>query len=76
MIRYKSIREIDDTSNEGKLLLASLAILTTEKYIHDHPDVVLMKICELSNKMYCSKEELRNEELKDKLNELINKEAI
>ncbi len=71
MIKYKNTSDIDYTSNEGKLLVAALSIITTEIYTMQTPDQALSKIIKLCNEIYWTPEEIKNEILKDKLNEIL-----
>ena len=61
MINVKSLRDIDGISDEGQLLIAALAILTsiTEDAIksrkfggYTNPDEVLGRISDLANKLF------------------------
>lgn len=65
MIRHKTIRDIDDKTMEGKLLMAALVALTqvNKQDISEgiyggmsHPDDVLRRAVELANKMYYEEE--------------------
>jgi hypothetical protein len=65
MILVSTIRDIDDTTKEGMMLIGALAILTSidKKDISDkkwggmiHPDDALKKVSDLSNQIYFEKE--------------------
>ena len=84
MINYKTIRDFNDNSPEGKLLLAAISILTSIKGedIKDnkwggmvHPDDALMKVQDLTNQIYYE-EEWRSEQIKimrdTKINKILN----
>ena len=84
MINLKTIRDFNDNSPEGKLLLAAISILTsiTPKDIKEdkwggmvHPDDALVRIQDLANKIYYE-EEWKAEQIKimrdNKLNKIIN----
>lgn len=77
----KTIREISESDNEGKILIAALAILTSIKKsdIDDgkwgdlHPDDALEKVVDLTNQIYYYEEWVAEKKLRDrdnKLNEL------
>ena len=80
MINYKTIRDFNDNSPEGKLLLMALAILTSIN-VEDkwggmvHPDDALMKVQDLTNQIYYE-EEWKGEQIKitrdNKINSIIN----
>lgn len=84
MIQLNTIREIDDQSTEGKLLIAAVAILTSisEKDIKNNiwgglvsPDQGIKQIQELANKIYHKKEweaYLRLKKRDEKIDKLIN----
>ena len=84
MIQLKTIREIDDKTNEGKLLIAALAILTSlqQKDIKNniwggsvHPDQGLSQLKDLANKIYFEKEwkaEEKSKERNRKIEQVIN----
>jgi|LakMenE01Jun11ns_1017448.scaffolds.fasta_scaffold7868391_2 hypothetical protein len=84
MINYKTIRDFNDNSPEGKLLLMALAILTSIKGedIKDnkwggmvHPDDALMKVQDLTNQIYYE-EEFKAEKKRimrdNKINSILN----
>lgn len=80
MIRHKTIKDINDKTMEGKLLLAALVVLTqvNKQDISEgiyggmsHPDDVLRRIVELSNKMYYE-EELKIEKKIEKRDRVID----
>ena len=65
MINYKTIRDFNDNSPEGQLLLAAISILTTisEEDLKDnkwggmvHPDDALLKIQDIANRIYYEEE--------------------
>jgi len=73
MIQLDTIRLIDDKSDEGKLLIAAIAILTSinEEDIKDNtwgslvsPDKGLRQVQDLANKIYY-KEEWEAQKLKE-----------
>jgi hypothetical protein len=82
MINIKKVNQIADT-DEGKVLLATIAILTSidEQDIEDdlwegmvHPDEALERIVELANKIYYEEEwtsEQISKERDSKLNKII-----
>lgn len=81
MIELNTIRELDDKSDEGKLLIAALAILTsidTEDINSGkwggmtHPDDALDQIQDLANKIYFEEEWKAEEKLKKRDKKLIN----
>ncbi len=47
-----TLRDIDTSTKEGKLLMAALAILTTESRTHQTPDTVLEACRTLTETMY------------------------
>ena len=80
MINLKTIRDFNDNSPEGKLLLAAISILTTisEEDLKDnkwggmvHPDDALLKIQDLANRIYYE-EEWKIEQIKIKRDTKIN----
>ena len=80
MINYKTIRDFNDNSPEGKLLLAAISILTSINVedIKDnkwggmvHPDNALLKIQDIANKIYYE-EEWKGEQIKIKRDTKIN----
>ena len=80
MINYKTIRDFNDNSPEGKLLLAAISILTSIKAedIKDnkwggmvHPDDALLKIQDIANRIYYE-EEWKGEQIKIKRDTKIN----
>jgi hypothetical protein len=84
MINYKTIRDFNDNSPEGKLLLMALAILTSINVedIKDnkwggmvHPDDALMKVQDLTNQIYYE-EEFKAEKKRimrdNKINSILN----
>ena len=81
MINYKTIRDFNDNSPEGKLLLAAISILTSIK-VEDikedkwggmvHPDDALLKIQDIANRIYYE-EEWKREQIKIKRDTKINK---
>ena len=80
MINLKTIRDFNDNSPEGKLLLAAISILTTisEEDLKDnkwggmiHPDNALLKIQDIANRIYYE-EEWKAEQIKIKRDTKIN----
>lgn len=80
MINYKTIRDFNDNSPEGKLLLAAISILTSisgediksKKWGGMvHPDDALLKIQDLANRIYYE-EEWKGEQIKIKRDTKIN----
>jgi len=81
MINLKTIRDFNDNSPEGQLLLAAISILTsiTPKDIKEdkwggmvHPDDAFLKIQDLANRIYYE-EEWKGEQIKIKRDIKINK---
>jgi tRNA G26 N,N-dimethylase Trm1 len=72
MIRIETLKGFTDNSNEGKLLLAALAILTsmTPEEVGPkwggsiHPDDALKRVVDLANKIYFEEEYKAEEKLK------------
>ena len=50
----KDIREIDTKTEQGKMLLAAIAKITTESQTDKTPNEVLGQLNKLKHKMYCS----------------------
>lgn len=87
MIQLKTIRELDDKTDEGKLLIAALAILTsidTEDIKSGkwggmtHPDEALDQIQDLANKIYFEEEWKSHQKSIDrdkKIIEVLNEES-
>jgi hypothetical protein len=80
MINYKTIRDFNDNSPEGQLLLAAISILTSinvEDIKEDkwggmvHPDDALLKIQDIANRIYYE-EEWKAEQIKIKRDTKIN----
>jgi hypothetical protein len=80
MINLKNIRDFNDNSPEGQLLLAAISILTTisEEDLKDnkwggmvHPDDALLKIQDIANRIYYE-EEWKGEQIKIKRDTKIN----
>ena len=80
MINLKSIRDFNDNSPEGKLLLDAISILTSINVedIKDnkwggmvHPDNALLKIQDIANRIYYE-EEWKAEQIKIKRDTKIN----
>lgn len=80
MINYKNIRDFNDNSPEGKLLLGAISILTSIKGEDIksgkwggmiHPDTALLKIQDLANRIYYE-EEWKREQIKIMRNTKIN----
>lgn len=78
---FKSISEINTDSVEGKLLIMAMAMLTTIDYEDiknneyggmSHPDDVLAKIVELTNKVYYE-DEWKSSEVKRNRDVKINR---
>ncbi len=84
MIDYKKITDFNSDTPEGKLLLASIAILTSVDHEDiksckwggmTHPDKAMEQIVELANKIFYEKEwKLEQERIKrdNKINSIIN----
>lgn len=81
MIRMKTIQDFNGNTDEGKLLLAALAVLTSiDKQDIDeqkwggwvHPDDAFERVVELANKIYYE-EEWKAEEVIKKRDEKISK---
>ena len=85
MIKQKNISNINDTTEEGKLLLMAISILTSikpEDIKSDkwggmvHPDDALMKVQDLANEIYYE-EEWKAEQIKimrdNKINSILKK---
>ncbi len=47
-----SIKDIDTNTPTGRLLMAALAMLTTESRTHQAPDETLSDVIDLKNEMY------------------------
>ena len=53
MKQYNSIKDIDTTTDDGKLLLATISQLSGEgKYTKMHPDEILKKMEKVARKIY------------------------
>jgi len=50
----KTINEINTETEEGKMLMAALAKLTTESQTDKTPDEVLEQVQRLKDEMYCA----------------------
>jgi hypothetical protein len=84
MIDYKTIKDFDVDTHEGKLLLAAIAVLSSvdceDIKSHKwggmtHPDKAMEQIVELANKIFYEKEwEIEQERIKrdNKINSIIN----
>ena len=48
----KSIKEINTESEEGKMLMAALAKITTESQTDKEPDEVIEQVTKLRNSMF------------------------
>jgi hypothetical protein len=84
MIKLDTIRGIDDKSDEGKLLIAAVAILTSikkEDVISNEwgglvsPDEGIRKIQDLANRIYYKQEweaEKMSKERDNKIEEILN----
>ena len=84
MIKLDTIREIDSSSKEGKMLIAALSILTSidKKQIDDqefggmtHPDDALQKVIKISNQIYYEEEyklHLKSLKRDNKINNILN----
>ena len=70
-IKKKSLKEIDTNNDEGKMLIAAMAMLTTTSYSNSTPNEVLDKIVELSNSIYRADFLQTIEFRKDKLNRIL-----
>lgn len=70
-IKKKSLKEIDTNNDEGKMLIAAMAMLTTTSYSNSTPNEVLDKIVELSNSIYRADFLQKIEFRKDKLNRIV-----
>lgn len=75
MIQLNTVRDLDDKSNEGKLLIAAIAILTSlqQEDIKNNtwgglvsPDQGLSQIQDLANKIYFEKEWKAEEKSKER----------
>ena len=86
MITHKKLSDINLNSDEGKLLMAAVAVLTSieEKHIeygrwgsYLNPDEAVEQLTELTNKIYYE-EEYKNEqfikERDDKINKILRNE--
>lgn len=85
MINLKNISNINDTTEEGKLLLMAISILTSIKpddIKSDkwggmvHPDDALMKVQDLANEIYYEEEykaEKKRIMRNDKINSILTK---
>ncbi len=84
MINYKTIKDFNGDSPEGKLLLAAIAVLTSVDHEDiksckwggmTHPDTAMEQIVELANKIFYEEEwKLEQERIKrdNKINSIIN----
>lgn len=81
MIQYSKLKDINTNLEEGKILMAALAILTSidDKHINIgrwgsslHPDKCVEQLVELANEIYYE-EELKRENLIKCRDEKINK---
>ncbi len=81
MISIDTIREIDDSTKEGKMLMAALAVLTsiTHEQIDDHeyggmvhPDEAVCRIAELANYIYFTDEFKRQKAISEGINKRDN----
>ena len=84
MIQLNTVREIDDQSTEGQLLIAAIAILTSlqQEDIKNNtwgglvsPDQGLSQIQDLANKIYFEKEwkaEEKSKERNRKIEQILN----
>jgi hypothetical protein len=81
MIDYKTIKDFDGDSVEGKLLLTAIAVLTSIDHEDikiakwggmTHPDQAIEQLVELANKIFY-KEEWKQEQEKIKRDNKINK---
>ena len=50
----KDINDINTETDEGKMLMAALAKLTTESQTDKTPDEVLEQVRKLKDEMYCA----------------------
>lgn len=85
MIKFKGISDFNHDSEEGKVLFAAIAILTSIEHrhidsgqfgSHSHPDVVLRYVTDLANKLYYEEEWKIEKLIKDrdsKIEELTSK---
>lgn len=83
MINIKTIRDFSDNSDEGKMLLAALSVLTSIecKDIKEqkwggmtHPDEALQRVIDLANRIYYEeewKEEQKRIKRDNKINDII-----
>lgn len=74
MITVSSIRDIDDSTKEGKMLMAALSVLTSISHEqideheyggHTHPDDATERIANLANYIYYTEEYKRLELVKE-----------
>lgn len=65
MLVHSQLSDIDTSIEEGQLLMAAIAILTSIEHRHLvlekwgsnlHPDIAVQKVTELANKLYYEKE--------------------
>jgi len=81
MINHKQLADIDLNTEEGQLLMAAVAILTSIDHKHIksnkwgsnlHPDKAVKQIADLANKIYYEQEWLAEEIKKDRNNKINN----
>ncbi len=80
MIQITDLNDIDTNIQEGKLLMAAMAIITTELHTDKTPYEVLEKVRVLANNMYASDEDKLKKSLRDLvissfINKYYNKET-
>lgn len=68
-MKIYDLNQINTSNEEGKLLLAAIAKITTESQTNKTPNEVIEQLNELSDKMFAkkSKPELTTEQLKRKI---------
>jgi hypoxanthine phosphoribosyltransferase len=86
MIDYKTIKDFNEDTHEGKLLLAAIAVLTSVDHEDiksqkwggmTHPDTAMEQIVELANKIFYEEEwKLEQERIKrdNKINKILKDE--
>lgn len=84
MIEHSQLSDINMNSEEGQLLMAAVAILTSIEYKHItsgkwgsnlHPDKAVKQIADLTNKIYYEEEwkaEQQRIERDNKINNILN----
>ena len=81
MLEYNQLSDIDNSIEEGQLLIAAIAILTSIDHRHLvlkewgsnlHPDIAVQKVAELANKLYYEKEWKAEQDIKNRDSKINN----